>query len=36
MPKRDFKKILPGSHYSASDISLAAELIEKMLDWVPH
>lgn len=36
MPRRDFKKILPGSHYTQADINLAADLIERMLDWVPH
>jgi serine/threonine protein kinase len=35
MPRRDFKKLLPSSHYTAGDVVNAADLIEKMLDWVP-
>jgi DNA-directed RNA polymerase specialized sigma54-like protein len=35
MPKRDFKKVLPQVHYQPADLAQAADLIEKMLDWVP-
>ena len=35
MPRRDFKKILPSAHYSKQEIEQAADLIEKMLNWIP-
>ena len=34
IPKQDFKKIL-SKNYSKEEITLAADLIEKMLNWVP-
>jgi hypothetical protein len=35
MPRRDIKTILPEGYYDQRDIDLAANLIERMLDWVP-
>jgi serine/threonine protein kinase len=33
--KRDFKAIIPQAAYHKSDILKAADLLEKLLDWVP-
>lgn len=35
MPSCDFKKILPYKDYLENDINDAADLISKMLKWVP-
>lgn len=35
IPRRDFRDILPSKSYKDSDINNAADLIEKMLEWVP-
>lgn len=35
MPRWDFRKVLPGVYYKEAEIANAADLIEKMLDWVP-
>lgn len=35
MPTIDIKKILPHADYSKDDIAEAADLISKMLKWVP-
>ena len=35
MPAKDFKHILPYKDYSKQDIEDAADLISKMLKWVP-
>ena len=35
MPTMDFKKILPYNDYSKQEIAEAADLISKMLRWVP-
>ncbi len=35
MPRQDIRKILPHKSYKNEDIALAADLIEKMIDWVP-
>ena len=35
MPKKDMKTILPYKDYNEDDIKLAADLITKMLKWVP-
>ena len=36
MPTIDIKKILPHADYSKDDIAEAADLISKMLKWVPQ
>jgi len=36
MPARKFTDILPYKDYSAEDIKDAADLISKMLKWVPQ
>jgi len=33
--KRDFKTILPADSYKKEDIAMAADLLDKMLYWVP-
>ena len=33
--KRDFKTIIPQAAYLKTDILKAADLLEKLLDWVP-
>ena len=35
MQPRDFKTILPGKDYSSKDIAECADLISKLLRWVP-
>ncbi len=35
MPARPFETILPQKDYSEKDIAQAADLITKMLKWVP-
>jgi len=35
IPRKDFNKILPREAYQKDDIKQCADLIEKMLDWVP-
>ena len=35
MPKLDLSKVLPFKDYSGEDIDMAADLIGKMLKWVP-
>ena len=35
MPSMDFKRILPFKDYLENDIADAADLIGKMLKWVP-
>ena len=35
IPRRDFRKLIPEKFYKKQDIENAADLIEKMLDWVP-
>ena len=35
IPRRDFRDILPSLKYKEADINNAADLIEKMLEWVP-
>ena len=35
IPKKDFRKILPRAAYSSEDIDMAADLLDKMLDWNP-
>ena len=35
MPEKDFKQILPFKDYSKEDIEGAADLIAKMLKWIP-
>jgi hypothetical protein len=35
IPRRDFRKLIPDKYYKKQDIENAADLIEKMLDWVP-
>jgi DNA-directed RNA polymerase specialized sigma54-like protein len=33
--KRDFRTIIPQAAYHKTDIAKAADLLEKLLDWVP-
>ena len=35
MPQRSFESVLPYQYYSKQDIKDAADLITKMLKWVP-
>ena len=35
MPRVDLKKLLPIKSYKQEEIAMAADLIEKMVDWVP-
>jgi hypothetical protein len=36
MPSKDFCTILPHKDYSKKDIEESADLISKMLQWVPE
>jgi len=35
MPQKNFQHILPHKDYTKKDIEEAADLIQKMLKWVP-
>ena len=35
IPRKDFKKILRPDLYSPKDVKNAADLISKMLEWIP-
>jgi hypothetical protein len=35
IPPKDFKKVLPYNDYHKNDIEDAADLISKMLKWIP-
>jgi serine/threonine protein kinase len=36
IPRHEFSKILPSETYDKQEIERAADLIEKMLNWVPR
>jgi len=35
IPKKPFREIIPNVHFKPVDLENAADLLEKMLNWVP-